>query len=74
MTVRERLQHGDDSRDREGEWIVVATAHAAKFADVVEPLIGQEIEVPGSLRELLDRPAHASPMAPTLDALVDVLR
>jgi threonine synthase len=74
MTVRQRLQNGDEPADREGDWIVVATAHAAKFADVVEPLIGQEIEVPSSLRELLDRPAHASPLSPTLDALAAALR
>ena len=68
MTVRERLLESDD-----GDWIVAATAHPAKFADVVEPLIGREIEVPNALRELLDRPAHASPLAPTLDALATAL-
>ncbi|MFT4840786.1 MAG: threonine synthase [Planctomycetota bacterium] len=74
MTVRERLHSGNEPGDREGDWIVAATAHPAKFSDVVEPLIGQEIEVPSSLRELLDRPAHASPLTPTLAALADALR
>tara|TARA_R110002096_G_scaffold59906_1_gene149918 strand:+ start:460 stop:1719 length:1260 start_codon:yes stop_codon:yes gene_type:complete len=69
MTVRERLLESDD-----GDWIVAATAHPAKFADVVEPLIGREIEVPNALRELLDRPAHASPLEPTLQALAAALR
>jgi len=38
---------------------VVATAHPAKFADVVEPLLGLTVPIPGSLRPWLDRPAHA---------------
>tara|TARA_R110002072_G_scaffold25443_6_gene85128 strand:- start:73012 stop:74271 length:1260 start_codon:yes stop_codon:yes gene_type:complete len=69
MSVRERLLESDD-----GDWIVAATAHPAKFADVVEPLIGREIEVPNALRELLDRPAHANPLEPTLQALAAALR
>ncbi|MGK0205133.1 MAG: threonine synthase [Planctomycetota bacterium] len=74
MTVRERLRSSDAEDERDGDWIVAATAHPAKFADVVEPLIGQEIEVPTSLRELLDRPAHANALSPTLDALTAALR
>ncbi|MDX9729412.1 MAG: threonine synthase [Bacteroidales bacterium] len=33
--------------------IFVATAHPAKFMDIVEPLIGQSVEVPDSLRNFL---------------------
>lgn len=69
LAVRNRLrQAGDDDK-----WIVAATAHAAKFAEVVEPLIGRKVNVPPALQELLDRPAHATPMAPTLDALTAAL-
>ncbi len=74
IAVCRRLQSGDDPDDRKGDWIVAATAHPAKFADVVEPLIGQEIEVPTSLRELIERPTLALPLKPTLDSLSSVLR
>nr|WP_199047846.1 threonine synthase [Dyella sp. ASV24] len=44
-------------------WAVVATAHPAKFDSVVEPLIGRQLDVPPALAAMLDRPAHAEPMA-----------
>ncbi|HEX8907246.1 MAG TPA: threonine synthase [Longimicrobiaceae bacterium] len=60
VAARERLGGGD--------WIVVATAHPAKFEGVVEPLVGHEVAVPPELRRLLGRPSHAEPLEPTLDA------
>ncbi|HIE70506.1 MAG TPA: threonine synthase [Planctomycetes bacterium] len=65
LAVRERLRSAGEG----GDWIVAATAHAAKFAEVVEPLVGQPVAVPPALQELLDRATHAEPLAPTLDAL-----
>jgi threonine synthase len=61
VAVRERL-------DGEG-WVIVATAHPAKFEGVVEPLIGRAVAVPPELQRLLDRPSHAEPLGPELDAL-----
>lgn len=52
-----------------GPWLVAATAHPAKFETIVEPLIGQPVEVPTALAALLSRPSHAEPLEPTLDAL-----
>lgn len=59
--------------DRRRPWVLVATAHPAKFNDVVEPLIGQEIEVPTSLARLLDLPSHSIDVPPTLSALAGAL-
>ncbi len=55
------------------EWILVATAHPAKFETIVEPLIGQPVPVPPELAELLARPARALSIEPTLAALARVL-
>ncbi|KAB7768144.1 threonine synthase [Xanthomonas maliensis] len=52
-----------------GDWAVAATAHPAKFEGVVEPLIGRDVEVPPALAALLQRPAHAEPLAPDYPAL-----
>ena len=60
VAVRERLDAP--------HWIVVATAHPAKFEAVVEPLIGREVPVPPDLARLLDRPGHAEQIAPDLEA------
>jgi threonine synthase len=54
-------------------WILVATAHPAKFDEVVEPLVGHRIPVPPSLERLLTLPRQESDLDPTLDALRDVL-
>ncbi|HEX2202767.1 MAG TPA: threonine synthase [Longimicrobium sp.] len=50
-------------------WIVVSTAHPAKFEGVVEPLVGREVPVPPEFQRLLDRPSHAEEIEPTLEAL-----
>ncbi len=55
------------------DWILVATAHPAKFETIVEPLIGQPVPVPPELAELLARPARALSIEPTLAALARVL-
>jgi len=61
------------TKGAEGTWIVAATAHAAKFASIVEPVIGAAVTPPRALAELLAKPAHATPMAATLAALASEL-
>ncbi len=53
----------------DGHWAIVATAHPAKFEQVVEPLIGRPLPVPPALAALLTRPSAAEPMAPAFGAL-----
>ena len=52
-----------------GNWTIAATAHAAKFETVVEPLIGAAAATPPQLAELLSRPSRHAEIAPSLDAL-----
>jgi threonine synthase len=56
-----------------GRWILVSTAHPAKFREIVEPLIGQRIEMPESLAKLFSRPASAADLQPALAALTGAL-
>ena len=72
VAVRERLRQSGEDVGKHA-WIVAATAHAAKFAEVVEPLIGEAIEIPAALAELLQRPTRAAPLTPTLPALAAAL-
>ncbi len=51
------------------DWAVVATAHAAKFDTIVEPLLGVHIRLPDELSALLARPTHFETIPPELDAL-----
>ena len=41
------------------DWILVATAHPAKFETIVEPLIGESVPVPAELAEILARPSRS---------------
>jgi threonine synthase len=50
-------------------WVIVSTAHPAKFNDIVEPLIGRQVPVPPQLAALLSLPRREKEIAPTLDAL-----
>lgn len=44
-------------------WAVVATAHPAKFENIVEALVGAPVAVPPALAELLARPAASEAIA-----------
>jgi len=57
----------------DGRWILVSTAHPAKFREIVEPLIGQRIEMPESLAKLFSRPVSAVDLEPALTELTRAL-
>ncbi|MEN5220452.1 threonine synthase [Stenotrophomonas sp. TWI273] len=71
-TAVARLEHLR-AAGAQGHWAVAATAHPAKFESVVEPLIGQVLDVPPALAALLERPAQAEACAPEYGALREVL-
>jgi len=55
--------------EREGRhWVLVATAHPAKFREIVEPLVGK-VTVPDNLKRLYDLPSHFTEINPTLSDL-----
>jgi threonine synthase len=54
-------------------WVVVATAHPAKFNEIVEPIIGKPVTVPDSLDRLLRLPQYAVDLPPTLEAVAAAL-
>jgi threonine synthase len=62
-----RLPADESQRSR---WILVATAHPAKFPEIVEPIIGGRLPVPDTLARLFDRPTECR----TIDAELDALR
>ena len=56
------------------DWILVATAHPAKFETIVEPLIGEVLALPPELEEILSRPARAVSIDPDLPSLAAALQ
>ena len=59
----------DDNRV-DKDWILVATAHPAKFESIVEPLIGETLPLPQGLAEIMSKPVHFSRIEPDLQSLV----
>lgn len=49
----------DDELKNGHDWILVATAHPAKFETIVEPLIGATVPLPRGLAEILARPSRS---------------
>ena len=58
---------------RRGHWCVVSTAHPAKFENIVEPIIGEEITVPEKLAELLELDSSFVSIDPELSQLIKVI-
>jgi threonine synthase len=61
-------------KKQQGRWVVVATAHPAKFCEIVEPLIGRTIPVPESLGKLFARPTQCTEIDADLAALCGALQ
>ncbi len=70
LAVLQRLRE----RGRQGDWCIVATAHPAKFPEVVEPLIGSKVPLPEALAVMLAKPSHAQLLADDPDQLRHTLR
>lgn len=66
--VDDRRAHG-----AQGVGIFLATAHPAKFGEVVEPALGCRIEMPAPLAEALARPRHVLKIRASIDAVRQTL-
>jgi threonine synthase len=54
---------------RPGRWVIVSTAHPGKFSEIVAPLIGRPVPVPGTLAKLFARRAEFTTIEPDLSSL-----
>jgi threonine synthase len=54
--------------------VFLATAHPAKFREVVEPVIGEQVALPRELQDALARPRHAIRVPNEYPALRELLR
>ena len=69
LALQDRLADQPDARG-----VFLATAHPAKFREVVEPAIGRSIELPRALADAISRPRHSISMPADYNALEDFLR
>ena len=73
-TAAEAYARLTDEQQSERPWIVAATAHPYKFADVVEPLIGAKIEPTPALAQIYERPTRKLEITADLGSLEGALR
>ncbi len=71
--LRDYLDATGEDSGRRAAGVFLATAHPAKFAEVVEPIIGRRIVTPERLAEALARPRHLLRLDATLDAVAGAL-
>ncbi len=72
-TAAEIYRRLSERERRDHPWVLVATAHPAKFNDVVEPIIGKPVTVPAALERLLRLPQHYLDLPPNLSAVAAAL-
>ncbi|MBT8100427.1 MAG: threonine synthase [Gammaproteobacteria bacterium] len=68
-TATHTWRHLDPKLRNAHDWILVATAHPAKFETIVEPIIGEQVALPAELAAILERPSRFLVIESTLDAL-----
>ena len=68
-TAAEAWARLDAARRQSGNWVLAATAHPAKFREIVEPLIGRPVPVPPALEQLFRRPSQYNEIDATLASL-----
>ena len=70
LALNEVLEAGDT--DAHG--VFLATAHPAKFREIVEPAIGEDVPLPKQLADALTRPRHSIAMPSDYGILREFLR
>jgi threonine synthase len=63
---------GQDGRDGK-TGVFLSTAHPAKFAEIVEPIIGRPVDKPPALAAALDGPQHIIRIRASLDRVLGML-
>jgi threonine synthase len=56
------------------QWVLVATAHPAKFSEIVEPIVGRTIAVPAALADLLQLPRRVTAIEGTLASFAKAMQ
>jgi threonine synthase len=62
-----------DERRLASDWILVATAHPAKFETIVEPIIGQAVPLPDEMSRILARQRRYVEVEPDLQSMAVAL-
>jgi len=73
MGIKDHLSQVGRVGERGRVGVFLATAHPAKFREIVEPIIGRAIDMPAPLADALSRPPGILRMPASLDAVAAAL-
>ncbi|HEY8052773.1 MAG: threonine synthase [Steroidobacterales bacterium] len=73
-TAADAYERLPEARRAGHRWVIVSTAHPAKFPEIVAPLIGRAVPVPQSLAKLFAQSGSCVEIAPDLGALRGALK
>jgi len=73
-TAAEVFARMPSTQRRAANWVLVSTAHPAKFAEIVERLTGRDVPMPPALASLLRRPRRHVEIESTFRALAGYLQ
>lgn len=74
VDVREhQLDQENAAPSSDAPWVLVATAHPAKFNDIVEPLIEKRVPVPDALQDVMQRSRPAPEIMPSLESMAEIV-
>ncbi len=68
-TASYAYQQLDLEERQTSDWVLVATAHPAKFEKIVEPLIDRDIALPEPLLKIQSRPSRSVPIDSDINSL-----
>jgi len=72
-TATHAWRHLTDEQRIANDWILVATAHPAKFEQIVEPITGQAIPLPEEMASILARDRKYEKIEPDLQSMTTAL-
>ena len=57
----------------QSHWVLVSTAHPAKFENIVEPIIDKKVEIPENLKTILNLESSFHKIGKDLESLIPYL-
>ena len=62
-----------ESENKKNQWIIVSTAHPAKFENIVEPIVQKTIDIPKNLISILEKESLYKKIEPKFSSLKQFL-
>ena len=72
-TAFEAYDSLEGSENKKHQWLIVSTAHPAKFENIVEPIVQKTIDIPKNLISILEKDSSYEKIEPKFSSLKQFL-